>query len=175
MNNDKITNIGLLLVFAVLVVFALLPASQGTEDRPDGETQKSAAVPEEEVIPEPGTHSALPLKGVDHEFLPLVLGSRWTYDVHGPKKLVPENTWTMQIVTAPKGDNPGEVLVGFGKDRSSAHVWSDGISLRMDFLPLIEPVEFLGDDNQRHPKRIGIRLRQVHDIRAKVTAWCFGR
>jgi len=74
----------------------------------------------------------------------LAPGSTWVYHVEGPKELVPDNRWTMEVRSLPDGDVPGEVAVGFGAERVMYPIWNDGGAIRLAALPFVEPLEFRG-------------------------------
>jgi len=144
----------IVLVAAVLAigVVALLPAkSPEPKDRSAGRGEDAArgreAPPAEKgsgpaPVPrvEPGS-SATP--AADTVF-PIAAGSSWVYHVEGPDELVPEDRWTMEVVSLPEGAAPGEVVVGFGAQRASFPLWIEGGAIRLGAFPFVEPLELLG-------------------------------
>ncbi|MCP4599750.1 MAG: hypothetical protein GY847_04290 [Proteobacteria bacterium] len=150
----------LLIVAGLLIVLALFPTGESdseSEDTIPAETTDSKSGNDENdgrEVSEIGAESesssgqastSEPIKNVPHEYLPLIPGSTWVYHVRGLDRFVPNKTWTMKILSVPSGEEPGQVEVGFGNDKSIAHVWMDDESIRFDGLALIEPVEFLGN------------------------------
>lgn len=151
--GTKLRDVLLLLAIAALVVLAFVPT--GGDDDP--EPAPSEPVPEEapppdgvgerEPDPTPAApaRAAPPLVGVPHELFPVVAGSRWTYRVTGPEHLVPADTWTLEIASTPADGKPGVVEVGFGDAREQRSLWLEDGALRLDGLPCVEPMEFLGN------------------------------
>jgi hypothetical protein len=89
--------------------------------------------------------AAQPLLDVPHQLLPVVAGSRWVYQVSGPKHLAPEPTWTLVIDRPPTVDEPGKIRVGFGETLEERDLWLDDGALRLDGLPCVEPLEYIGN------------------------------
>ncbi|MCP4678822.1 MAG: hypothetical protein GY854_25710 [Deltaproteobacteria bacterium] len=155
MKSNKVRDIVLLTVVVALGVLALLPTGKRSES--EGTTTDAMddeGVPENAIQnrkPNVGVGIAAdPILNVAHEYLPLIPGSTWVYKVRGPKALVPEDTWTIKLLTAPNGENPGKIEAGFGDNLHAASVWLDGESLRFDGLSFIAPMEFF----RNHPNKI---------------------
>jgi hypothetical protein len=92
-----------------------------------------------------GPVTASPADGVPHGFFPLVAGSSWTYLVRGPEDLVPAREWMLKIAKVPEGAEPGILGVGFTDRPQQANIWLDGDTIRLDGLPFVEPLDFLGN------------------------------
>ncbi len=157
-STNKSRDIILLIAAGLLIALALLPEGErssdsaktddgafddlagGGESGEEGDDGASAS-----SFGTPGTRAAEPLPSIPHEYLPLVPGSAWVYRVRGPEKFVPDETWTLRLLSAPRGEEPGEVEVGFGTKLARAKIWHDSDVLRFGGLPLVEPVEFIGN------------------------------
>jgi hypothetical protein len=79
-----------------------------------------------------------------HRLLPLVPGTTWVYTVTGPDRLVPSDTWTMRIVSAPRDGQAGRVEAGFGNRLKLFDIYEAGGGVRFEGLPFFEPIEFNG-------------------------------
>jgi hypothetical protein len=153
----KTSDIALIAIAGALVCLALIPTSgdkggkvaRGADVAPrpvPARPPGPPAAPDTAQAPtykEPG--AAPPIEGVPHRFFPLVAGSSWTYVVRGPKDLVPAREWILKIAKVPEGDAPGILGVGFAGRPQQASVWRDGDAIRLDGLPFVEPMEFLGN------------------------------
>ncbi|MBW2276771.1 MAG: hypothetical protein JRF63_04720 [Deltaproteobacteria bacterium] len=153
--GTKLRDVILLLAVVALVVLAFLPS--GDKDEPEPETAPTVA-PDDADAPGPEiavedqvseqrleSGSAPPATDLPHVLFPIVAGSLWVYRVSGPDHLVPSDTWTLSIESVPVDGEPGVVSVGFGDTREQRPIWLDDGKLRMDGLPLVEPMEFLGN------------------------------
>lgn len=92
-----------------------------------------------------GSKSSLHLVGGEHPLMPLIPGSVWEYEVSGDRSIIPNSRWTMKVVTAPQGGEPGVLEIGFGDSFSSVHVWRQGDTFRIDWLPFVEPLQYLNN------------------------------
>jgi hypothetical protein len=75
---------------------------------------------------------------------PVVAGSVWTYQVAGPHKIVPYNTWTIRIISEPTEKDSGLVEAGFGDRVEQWKLRKQKGSLQFDGLPFVEPLELMG-------------------------------
>lgn len=157
----KTSDIALIVIAVVLVGLALIPSSgdkggKGGKDTPgrnDALRPVSSPVPHKQPpANDAGKPSAdrrpvvsSPADGIPHKFFPLVEGSSWTYVVRGPKDLVPAREWVLKIAKAPMGEEPGILGVGFTDRPQQASIWLDGDTIRLDGVPFVEPLEFLGN------------------------------
>jgi hypothetical protein len=154
-----------ILIAAILALAAAAFWPTG-EDAPTAPTPAPVVEPagdtgeEEPAGAEPGASpwgegttagAAEPLEGVSHELFPIVAGSRWVYQVSGPKHLAPDETWTLAIVSEPSADEPGAIEVGFGEALERRSLWLEEGVLRLDGLPCVEPLQFRGD----RPHKVG--------------------
>jgi len=151
--GTKTRDVILLLAVVALVVLAFLPGGdrEGGHEKTTGDPDEADAgedaplVADDDRDRQAGRGTAPPLEGVPHRLMPIVAGSSWSYRVSGPPRLAPSDSWTMTIETLPEGDQPGTVAVGFGDAREARPYWLDGGAVRLDGLPLVEPLEFLGN------------------------------
>ncbi len=150
--NEKARDIVLLVIAAGILVAIFLPSPDAPRD--DESPAESDGLAGQHPLPadeEPNglghrTESAAPAVGIPHRLLPLVAGSSWVYRVDGPKDLVPSDTWTMKLTELPREEDPGTLEVGFGdRPMTKTHIWSDQGTLRLDGLPLTEPLKYLGN------------------------------
>ncbi|MCU0662873.1 MAG: hypothetical protein MUC50_11180 [Myxococcota bacterium] len=86
-----------------------------------------------------------PSEGVFHDYFPLEIGATWHYRVDGPHSLVPSGLWSMRVVSLPTDDAPGKVAAGFNGVLVEQEIEKSGNVLRFSFLPLLEPLEHLGN------------------------------
>ncbi len=108
--------------------------------------EKNAQMPGTEEAEDTKIFGSLkPSEGIPHKLLPMVKGSVWTYRVGGPKRLVLSDSWTMKAINPPTQTEPGTLEVGFGDEKSLVHVWLENGGIRVDGLPFVEPIEFLGN------------------------------
>jgi hypothetical protein len=151
--GTKLRDVILLLAVVALVVVAFLPgADDEGADEPaladaadhDAGPGQPPVVETEPERPTTGT-AAAPAVDVPHELMPLVAGSTWTYRVSGPAHLASGDSWTMSLRSAPSDGEPGVVEVGFGDAREERSIWLVDGAVRLDALPLVEPMEFLGN------------------------------
>ncbi len=184
MKSNKVRDIVLLAVVVVLAVLALLPAGErsDSEDKTaedmDDKIKDTPAAKTYDQNRKPNASvgiAADPVLNVAHEYLPLIPGSTWIYKVRGPRELVPDDTWTIKLLTAPSGENPGKVEVGFGDKLHAATIWLDGESLRFDGLSFISPMEFFSNRPRKVSgeflpagARIGEDAIWVHDLERDV-------
>jgi hypothetical protein len=157
--GTKLRDVILLLAVVALVVVAFLPTDGEDEPAPgpapaggpsEVEANEDDSAPaERDSAAKPSSGVAAPLTDVPHALMPIVPGSSWTYRVAGPPHLTPADSWTMSIETAPADGEPGAIEVGFGDARERRSIWLEGGALRTDALPLVEPMEFLGNRPER--------------------------
>jgi hypothetical protein len=149
--GTKLRDVILLLAVVALVVVAFLPSSGEDEPAPTdgpGETdagEDQSGEEEPKQVTDPSSGAAPPLADVPHALMPIVSGSSWTYRVNGPPHLAPADTWTLSIESEPTEGEPGVIEVGFGDAREQRSLWIEDGKLRTDGLPLVEPMEFLGN------------------------------
>lgn len=75
---------------------------------------------------------------------PVDPGTEWVYRVVGPEDLVPDDTWTLRIISEPDGDRPGLVESGFGDTRTLDVFTLRKGSVVFEGLPFFEPSELVG-------------------------------
>jgi len=173
--SERVRDIALLAVFAALAVAVLLPVGQrdgeeaGEPPRDGGSIEIIEGAPEDgPARVRRGGGEAAPTDDLERDLMPVVPGARWTYRVEGPRDLVPDSKWTMKIATAPEGDEPGSVEVGFGDRLELSRMWLDERgSLRFDGLPLTEPPDFLGD----RPREVEGALLPAISLIGKGAVW----
>jgi hypothetical protein len=150
MKTQHIRDILLIVAALAIAVAALLPArSPEPEDasagRVDDSAKEQVAAPVEKVASaSPGSGDAKGAVSPEDTAFALAVGTSWVYHVEGPKELVPDDRWTMEVRSLPSGGAPGEVAVGFGVERAMHPFWIDGGAIRLAALPFVEPLEFLG-------------------------------
>jgi len=156
--KDKLKDLILILVVAGLVVATLMPVAD-KDDSSDNKALYGLNKPLDASVTETQTYSKLspennkyiqpgaaePLKDTVHLFMPLVVGSKWIYRVEGPKKLIKDKTWTMEIETVPSGEEAGKARAGFGNTFNECNIFAEGKTIRLDCLPFTEPLMFNGN------------------------------
>ncbi|MDJ0765602.1 MAG: hypothetical protein QNJ97_21650 [Myxococcota bacterium] len=159
MDRSRKRDIFLIALFGVIVLLLLLPKGKDTESgESPGDAQEDADVHSSALgsegaeqglntsnTPQKHERSSEPLVSAFHRFFPLVPGTRWVYRVHGDRRFVPSETWTLKIVAGPAEDTPCTAEVGFGEEKKTAHIWRDSGSIRFGQFPHTEPVDFLGN------------------------------
>jgi hypothetical protein len=150
MKTQHVRDILLIAAVLAIAVAALLPSrSPKPNDGSAGRADDAARAHETATAVKPassapgsgGTKGAVSPE--DTEFA-LAVGSSWVYHVEGPRELVPDDSWTMEVRSLPAGAEPGEVAVGFGEERTMHPFWIDGGAIRLAALPFVEPLEFRG-------------------------------
>ncbi len=77
----------------------------------------------------------------DETLFPLVPGTEWRYRVTGPKSTVPSDLWTQQLVSAPSGETPGILEVGFNEERMQSRLFANHGAVHFSGLPFTAPLE----------------------------------
>jgi len=149
--NSTLRDILLILIAIVLLVAVFLPTDRDDQKKPAPTSvgspgQKTPAA----ASSTPGSNlenkeSTVRLTDVPHPLFPLVVGVEWVYAVDGPEKWVPAEQWTMKVIRAPMGDEPGEISAGYSGNLTGYPVRLEKDGLLFAGLPLMAPPAYLSN------------------------------
>jgi hypothetical protein len=148
MKSNRTRDIVLIAAVVAVAVAALWPAKSPQKEDEAGEEKGAKA--ERVTSPSSGdaarkrVEAPAPVVAAKGSAFPLVAGARWVYHVEGPKDLVPDSEWTMEVRSVPVGSEPGEIALGFGVERQLFPIWDDEGRIRFAGLPFTAPLEFTG-------------------------------
>lgn len=150
MNEHRRKDLILLSAVGVLIVLVFLPlqklmTSKAKNKAETRETTEPVAGIEKPSSPtdELEIGASPPATGIPHAYLPLVKGSVWQYRVTGPEAFVKNEKWSMTLISAPKEETPGQLLVGFEGSKRTANIWLREGALRLGGMAFVAPLEFL--------------------------------